>query len=162
MSHQSIPSADITLVLDRSGSIASIVDSVIRGVNQFLDEQAKLPGRATITLVQFDDQYEAHWKCHPDCRGGPSGPQHAGPTRWDGSAGSSRSSHRGHFVSTGHAHAREPPAEGDLCRLHGRIRELEPTLQPARHRPDDSEPAGGAWLGGPLPRCQSGRHPFSG
>ena len=65
MSQQNIPSADITLVLDRSSSIASIVDPVIQGVNQFLDEQAKLPGRATITLVQFDDQYEVHWKAIP-------------------------------------------------------------------------------------------------
>jgi hypothetical protein len=35
-----------------------IKDDAIGGFNQFLKEQQKLPGKAHMTLVQFDDQYE--------------------------------------------------------------------------------------------------------
>jgi uncharacterized protein YegL len=46
----------IHVILDRSGSMQSIRDDVIGGFNSFVEEQKKLPGEATITLVQFDDQ----------------------------------------------------------------------------------------------------------
>lgn len=49
---------DITLVLDRSGSMASVASDTIGGTNVFLDEQRKAPGTATFTLHQFDDQFE--------------------------------------------------------------------------------------------------------
>lgn len=49
---------DIVVVLDRSGSMGSIKDDTIGGFNQFLKEQKETPGEATITLAQFDDQYE--------------------------------------------------------------------------------------------------------
>lgn len=48
---------DITIVLDRSGSMESVRGDTIGGYNTFVAEQAKLPGRATITLVQFDHEY---------------------------------------------------------------------------------------------------------
>lgn len=48
--------SDITVLLDRSGSMASIKDDTIGGFNTFLDEQKALPGEATISLVQFDTQ----------------------------------------------------------------------------------------------------------
>ena len=49
---------DITIVLDRSGSMASVADDTIGGFNRFLDDQRKAPGSAAITLHQFDDQFE--------------------------------------------------------------------------------------------------------
>lgn len=50
--------ADITIVVDRSGSMADIRDDAEGGVNAFIAEQAKAPGDARLTLVQFDDKYE--------------------------------------------------------------------------------------------------------
>jgi hypothetical protein len=50
--------ADITIILDRSGSMASIRDDTIGGVNTFITDQKKQPGEACFTLVQFDDEYE--------------------------------------------------------------------------------------------------------
>ena len=49
---------DITMVLDRSGSMEHIKGDVIGGFNKFLKEQQAIPGEATMTLVQFDDIYE--------------------------------------------------------------------------------------------------------
>ena len=49
---------DITLVVDRSGSMQSIREDAEGGVNAFLQEQAKQPGEALLTLVQFDTEYE--------------------------------------------------------------------------------------------------------
>lgn len=49
---------DITLVLDRSGSMASVAPDTIGGVNTFIEEQRKASGTATFTLHQFDDQFE--------------------------------------------------------------------------------------------------------
>ncbi|MCP3686209.1 MAG: VWA domain-containing protein [bacterium] len=46
-------------IIDRSGSMAVIQDDAIGGFNTFLAEQKKVPGeKDTLTLVQFDDQYE--------------------------------------------------------------------------------------------------------
>ncbi len=49
---------DITLVVDRSGSMQEIRSDAEGGVNAFIEKQAKEPGEATLTLVQFDTQYE--------------------------------------------------------------------------------------------------------
>ena len=48
----------IAVVLDRSGSMASIRDDAIGGFNTFVEEQRARPGRAVLFLAQFDDQYE--------------------------------------------------------------------------------------------------------
>ena len=40
--------------------MASMVDEAIWGFNHFLDEQKKLPGKAKITLVLFDNEYLVH------------------------------------------------------------------------------------------------------
>ena len=48
----------IVFVLDRSGSMASVMDDTIGGFNQFLKDQKSLPGQATISLVQFDHEYD--------------------------------------------------------------------------------------------------------
>ena len=47
---------DITVVLDRSGSMGSIASDIIGGFNTFLEAQKKVPGMATFTLIQFDGQ----------------------------------------------------------------------------------------------------------
>lgn len=49
---------DITLVVDRSGSMSSVRQEAEGGINAFIAEQAKEPGEALLTLVQFDTQYE--------------------------------------------------------------------------------------------------------
>jgi hypothetical protein len=49
---------DITLVIDRSGSMEEIRSDAEGGVNAFIREQAKQPGEALLTLVQFDTEYE--------------------------------------------------------------------------------------------------------
>lgn len=46
------------MVLDRSGSMASVQDSTIEGVNSFVAEQQRAPGEARFTLAIFDDQYD--------------------------------------------------------------------------------------------------------
>jgi hypothetical protein len=47
---------DITLLLDRTGSMESVKDETINAVNLFITEQAKVPGQCTFTLVQFDSE----------------------------------------------------------------------------------------------------------
>ena len=49
---------DITLVVDRSGSMQERRKDAEGGVNAFIEEQAKEPGEAFLTLVQFDTEYE--------------------------------------------------------------------------------------------------------
>jgi Mg-chelatase subunit ChlD len=56
---------DITIVLDRSGSMGSIADDTRGGCNAFLDEQGKVSGRATVTLVRFDHEYEVVYSAKP-------------------------------------------------------------------------------------------------
>lgn len=49
---------DITIILDRSGSMNSVKTDTIGGFNNFLGEQQAVKGEAVLSLVQFDDQYE--------------------------------------------------------------------------------------------------------
>ncbi len=44
----------ISIVLDRSGSMASIAGHVVVGFNQYLRKQRETEGEARVTLVQFD------------------------------------------------------------------------------------------------------------
>lgn len=44
------------MLLDRSGSMAGLEVAVVHGVNGLIAEQAALPGKCKITLVQFDSQ----------------------------------------------------------------------------------------------------------
>lgn len=48
----------ISVVLDRSGSMGSCKADVIGGFNQLLEKQRKVDGTATLTLAQFDNEYE--------------------------------------------------------------------------------------------------------
>ena len=47
----------ITLVVDRSGSIASIINDFQSGLNKFIEDQKKEKGKCTLTLVDFDYEY---------------------------------------------------------------------------------------------------------
>ncbi len=49
---------DLTLVVDRSGSMEAIRADAEGGVNTFLTDQAQHTGEAIVTLVQFDTHYE--------------------------------------------------------------------------------------------------------
>jgi Mg-chelatase subunit ChlD len=47
-------STEIVFVMDKSGSMQSIKDDAIGGFNAFLETQKGLPGKATFTLVEFN------------------------------------------------------------------------------------------------------------
>ena len=49
---------DITMIVDRSGSMASIKSDAEGGINTFIEMQKQEPGEALLTLVQFDTHYE--------------------------------------------------------------------------------------------------------
>jgi len=49
---------DITLVVDRSGSMEAICADAEGGINAFIERQAQEPGESVLTLVQFDTEYE--------------------------------------------------------------------------------------------------------
>lgn len=46
------------MLLDRSGSMASIKADIEGGFNAFVADQRSQPGRVTLTLAQFDDHYD--------------------------------------------------------------------------------------------------------
>lgn len=48
----------ISMLLDRSGSMLKVWDDTIGGMNHYTESQKKQPGRCTVTLAQFDDEYE--------------------------------------------------------------------------------------------------------
>lgn len=49
---------DITMLLDRSGSMQTIRDDVVGGFAAYVDTQRADPGRCTVSLYQFDDRYD--------------------------------------------------------------------------------------------------------
>jgi len=49
---------DITMVIDRSGSMQSIKTDAEGGINSFIEQQKLEPSEALLTLVQFDTEYE--------------------------------------------------------------------------------------------------------
>lgn len=48
----------VVVIMDRSGSMMSVKEDMEGGFNQFIEEQQKGSGRCTMSLYQFDDQYE--------------------------------------------------------------------------------------------------------
>ncbi len=58
---------ELTLILDRSGSMQSIASDAIGGFNAFVAAQRREPDceTARLTLVLFDDQYEVPYKSTP-------------------------------------------------------------------------------------------------
>jgi len=49
---------EIICILDRSGSMSNQASEVIGNFNKFLAEQKSIDGKANLTLVLFDDEYE--------------------------------------------------------------------------------------------------------
>lgn len=49
---------EIVAILDRSGSMQSILTDAIGGFNAFIDQQKTVEGEANITIALFDDRYE--------------------------------------------------------------------------------------------------------
>ena len=49
---------DIICILDRSGSMKSIINDAIGGYNSFLDEQKGEEGEARLTNILFDNEYQ--------------------------------------------------------------------------------------------------------
>ncbi|MBX3398319.1 MAG: VWA domain-containing protein [Gemmataceae bacterium] len=49
---------DITVVMDRSGSMHACQTDAEGGLNRYIDEQKRQPGEALFSLVQFDTEYE--------------------------------------------------------------------------------------------------------
>jgi Mg-chelatase subunit ChlD len=49
---------DITIILDRSGSMGAIKTATIEAVNSFLNDQKKDELKSLVSLMQFDDIYE--------------------------------------------------------------------------------------------------------
>jgi uncharacterized protein YegL len=56
---------EIAFILDRSGSMGSMVEPAIAGFNRLLREQQQEPGSARFTLVLFDDHYEVPFRSVP-------------------------------------------------------------------------------------------------
>ncbi len=48
----------LAMLLDRSGSMQTIKQATEQGFDLFLAEQREAPGRCTVTLAQFDNEYE--------------------------------------------------------------------------------------------------------
>lgn len=48
----------LALVIDRSGSMQCIANDVVGSVKQFIGNQKQNPGKASLTVVQFDHCYE--------------------------------------------------------------------------------------------------------
>ncbi|MCZ4514527.1 VWA domain-containing protein [Streptomyces sp. ActVer] len=55
----------ITVILDRSGSMITVRDDTEGGLRAFLEAQTEAPGQTTVSLYQFDDQYEAVYERKP-------------------------------------------------------------------------------------------------
>lgn len=53
---------EIVAIIDRSGSMYSLIGDTIGGFNSFIEEQKKGPGKALLTLVQFDTEYEINYQ----------------------------------------------------------------------------------------------------
>ena len=49
---------EIISIVDRSGSMQSILDDAIGGFNTFLAAQQRQPGEAKLSLILFDHEYQ--------------------------------------------------------------------------------------------------------
>ena len=54
---------EIISLVDRSGSMQSILDDAIGGFNIFLAAQQRQPSEAELSLILFDDEYQIN--CNP-------------------------------------------------------------------------------------------------
>lgn len=51
---------EIAYILDRSGSMHSLVEPAITGFNNFIADQIDTSGQANFSLILFDDEYQIH------------------------------------------------------------------------------------------------------
>jgi uncharacterized protein YegL len=56
---------EVIIVLDRSGSMATIAKDMRGGFDTFIAEQKALPGECAVTLVQFNQLYETVYEAKP-------------------------------------------------------------------------------------------------
>lgn len=56
---------DITFLLDRSGSMASIEQATVSGFAEFIAEQRRAPGTCLVTLSRFDTEYDRVYTARP-------------------------------------------------------------------------------------------------
>lgn len=56
---------ELTLLIDKSGSMSSIKAGMEKTLNDFIAEQKKLPGECNVTLVEFDDKYDVIYQSKP-------------------------------------------------------------------------------------------------
>ena len=50
--------SEVICVVDRSGSMASVWDDTVGGINEFIKKQKEIPGKANLSLVFFDTEYD--------------------------------------------------------------------------------------------------------
>lgn len=55
----------IAIILDRSGSMQTVKNDTENGLKAFLDTQHDAPGHTTVSLYQFDHEYEAVYENTP-------------------------------------------------------------------------------------------------
>ena len=56
---------EIVLVIDKSGSMSCLRQTVIKSVNAFLKDQKDCEGTATVTMYAFDDEVMVMQECSP-------------------------------------------------------------------------------------------------
>jgi hypothetical protein len=56
---------EILCLIDRSGSMSSMINESVAGYNNFIDSQRKLEGSARVTLAIFDNRFEYVLKAEP-------------------------------------------------------------------------------------------------
>ena len=54
---------EVVCILDRSGSMSSIINDAIGGLNTFLADCRTAPEQRKATIVMFDNQYEVPYEC---------------------------------------------------------------------------------------------------
>lgn len=52
---------DITVLIDRSGSMIGSESDVIGGFNTLIEKQKEVDGQCTVSLIQFDTKYEVNY-----------------------------------------------------------------------------------------------------
>jgi hypothetical protein len=58
---QELLPVDITMIIDRSGSMGNLQEQVIASYNEFITDQQSVEGEASISLIQFDDAFEPNY-----------------------------------------------------------------------------------------------------
>jgi hypothetical protein len=56
---------DIVVILDRSGSMATMDRDAAGGFNTFVEKQRQAPGRCTLTLCRFDGEFSTDYTAKP-------------------------------------------------------------------------------------------------